>query len=142
MGSWSLEAFVESKGTPLEVETIANTFVAISGDQNISISDWLNPFSGERLGLRLAWPDWLIKVMVRQGPDVVADAEDIANSGAPPAKTRRRLSSCDYTVRVIFGSDDARVYTNTIIEIAEYLNELSEDRTYDPQQRRFWPTDR
>jgi hypothetical protein len=142
MSAWSLEAFVGPLDIPLDVDAIAHTIADISNDRGVVFSDSLCPFSGERLGVRLDWPNWSVKVMVRHGPEVVSDAEFIARSRASPASTRRRIHNCNVAVRVIFGPDDSRSFTNVIINVAEYLNEISDNRTYDPQQRRFWPIDR
>jgi len=139
MGSWSLETFADSDDLP-DIDAIARRIVDLSNTAGAVVSDDLCPFDGERLGIRVNWPSWWIIAMARHGPDVTSDAAAIAKSRATPAEVRRRLDGCDQSVRVIFGPDDERLFTDTILEVAEYLNELSDSRTYDPQQKRFWPS--
>src|SRR5262245_13166123 len=120
MISWSLEAFVDPGDGPPDVDVVAKSIVDLANSKDVLVEDALCPFSGERLGGRLDWPDWWVKVMTRHGPDVMADAAAIAKSRAAPAATRHRLLTCNRAVRVIFGPDDARLFTDTIIDIAEF----------------------
>ena len=137
MASWSLEAYVDP-GSPLEVDALARQLVQATGDAKATYIDALCPFDDSRLGVEIQWLDWCVTLMVRRGPDVEQEAIGIFNSRIPPAAARRRLQGCDTAIRVIFGSDDSRGYTNHMISIAQLLAEVSQNRVFDPRRKRFW----
>lgn len=90
------------------------------------------PFSSEPT-LALHWGDWLVRVSYEEGEDVESDAKEIqrrTNSKIDFSKFRRQI-------RIIFGSDDDKKYTNEIIYLLDYLQDIEGVLVYDPQQNDF-----
>lgn len=90
------------------------------------------PFSSEPT-LALYWGDWSVRVSYEEGEDVENDAKEIqrrTNSKIDFSKFRRQI-------RMIFASDDDKKYTNEIIYLLDYLQEIEGVLVYDPQQNDF-----
>ncbi|KRB02279.1 hypothetical protein [Lysobacter sp. Root690] len=92
------------------------------------------PFTTER-SLRLRWPNWAILVFYEDGPSVLADSREIQRiAGTPDIPD---LSGIGRRVRVVFGSDDDRVYTNHVIWMMEYLCGIEGAFVFDPLRKEF-----
>ena len=69
--------------------------------------------------LALRWGSWLMRVAYEEGSriqDESVQIQEILGDRSP-----RDLSSIDRRVRVVFGDDDDREYTNQIIDMMQFL---------------------
>ena len=138
MGWWSLNAFLDDTAPSMTVDELARECVKATGEiTTAEYSDEFDPFDGERLGVRVTWGTWSIRVAQITGPDVIADAIYLSSSKAPPAETRRRVKSCTRRIQILFGPDDEGNFTDHTVSLIDYLEHLSDNRVYDPQQRNF-----
>jgi hypothetical protein len=138
MGAWSLEAFLDSESVCVDLDKIVCDCIEATGDNHVVLKDHVNPISKKKIGVRVEWPGWFIILMLRDDAGVVSDAIDLSRSKSTPASIKSRLVKCNQSVRVIFGQDDAKQFTNHIIHIAELLKKRSSDRVYDSLQKKFW----
>jgi hypothetical protein len=129
MGLWSLDAYLEDEQPAPSLDRIARECIAATGDPAAKITDDADPFQPhQRLGKRIDWVDWWICVQLEVGASL---PEAISNLAA------ERLHGCTRRVRVIFGPDDSRRFTDYAVCVVRYLEELSGQRVLDPQQGRF-----
>jgi hypothetical protein len=104
----------------------------LQNEDNFSLDFETVPFSSGPT-LALHWDTWLVRVSYEEGEEVEVDAKEIQT---------RTDSKLDFSVfkrmiRVIFGSDDEKTYTNEIIYILDYLRQIRGILIYDPQQNDF-----
>lgn len=90
------------------------------------------PFSSEPT-LALYWGDWLVRVSYEEGEEVEKDAKEIQRRTDSPSD----FSKFHRQIRMIFGSDDEKIYTNEIIYLLDYLQQIEGVLVYDPQQNDF-----
>ncbi|WP_046656067.1 hypothetical protein [Lysobacter capsici] len=89
-------------------------------------------FATER-SLRLRWPGWAVLVCYEEGTSVLADSREIQSiAGTPDIPD---LSDIGRRIRVVFGSDDSRVYTNQMIWMMEYLCGIEGAFVFDPLRK-------
>ncbi len=138
MASWSLEAFLESEQDCVELDKIICACIEATGDKNVVLKDHVNPISKKKIGVRVEWLGWFIIVMIRNDLSVVDDALELSKFNVTPASIKARLANCNQSIRVIFGQDNSKDFTNYVINIAELLKKLSSDRVYDSAQKKFW----
>lgn len=138
MASWSLEAFLESEQDCVELDKIVCACIEATGDKNVVLKDHVNPISKKKIGVRVEWLGWFIIVMIRNDSSVVGDALELSKSKVAPASIKARLANCNQSIRVIFGQDNTKEFTNYVINIAELIKKLSSDRVYDSAQKKFW----
>lgn len=136
MASWSLEAFLEAEKNSVELDKVVCGCIEATGDKNVVLKDHLSPFNQKKIGVRIEWQGWFIIVMVRNDSSVAEDALELSKSRATPASIKARLVNCNQSVRVIFGPDDTKDFTNYVIDISEFLEELSSGLVYDPRQKK------
>lgn len=92
------------------------------------------PFSkGKTLALR--WEGWLVRVCYEEGDAVRIDSAEIqsrigSSHDFDVSNIRRRI-------RVVFGSDDERRFTNEIIYVVDFLKEIKGVLIFDPQRNDF-----
>ena len=138
MGSWSLEAFLDSESGYVDLDKMVCDCIEATGDKNVVLKDHVNPISKKKIGVRVEWTGWFIILMLRDDESVASDAIDLSRSKSTSEAIKSRLTNCNQSVRVIFGQDDAKQFTNHIIHIAELLKKLSSDCVYDSSQKKFW----
>ena len=135
---WSLHAFLDDTAGGTSLEAIAGRCASETGDQTAVLTDEPDPLDARiRGGIRISWPGWWAIIMLEDGDCVGEDVHYLSNSRTPPAATRRRLSGCTRRIRALFGPDDSRNYTDHIVGIVTYLEDISSGRVYDPQRREF-----
>lgn len=83
--------------------------------------------------LALHWDAWLVRVSYEEGEEVEVDAKEMQTR----TDSKLDFSRFKSTIRVIFGSDDEKTYTNEIIYILDYLRQIRGILIYDPQQNDF-----
>jgi hypothetical protein len=138
MGSWSLDAFLDGDASTLTLDDLVRHCIAATGRPAERVEDRPSPFDdNERHGVVAFWGAWHAMLMLLDEETTRESAEWLQGTRTPPAATRRSVLGCTRSLRVIFGSDDSRDYTNHIIDIMSWLEELSANRVYDPQQHSF-----
>ncbi|MGD7160102.1 hypothetical protein ACQCSS_24980, partial [Ralstonia pseudosolanacearum] len=83
--------------------------------------------------LALRWGSWLVRVSYEEGDHVKADSATIQAWLGKRSPTD--LSTIDRRVRVVFGADEDRVYTNQIIYLMDFLREIEDCVVVDPGKR-------
>ena len=83
--------------------------------------------------LALRWGSWLVRVSYDEGDHVKADSATIQAWLGKRSPTD--LSTIDRRVRVVFGADEDRVYTNQIIYLMDFLREIEDCVVVDPGKR-------
>lgn len=113
-------------------ESLANELREYFANQeNFSLKFERLPFAKTDT-LALRWGSWLIRVAYEEGSriqDESAQIQEILGDRSP-----RELSSIDRRVRVVFGDDDDREYTNQIIDMMQFLQDIPGSIVFDPQQ--------
>jgi hypothetical protein len=104
----------------------------LQNKDNFSLDFETVPFSSGPT-LALHWDAWLVRVSYEEGEEVEVDAKEIQT------RTDSKLDFPGFKrmIRVIFGSDDEKTYTNEIIYILDYLRQIRGILIYDPQQNDF-----
>jgi hypothetical protein len=90
------------------------------------------PFSLEPT-LALYWGNWLARVSYEEGKEVENDVKAIkerTNSAADFSAFHRQI-------RIVFSDDDEKLYTNEIIYLLDYLQQIEGILVYDLQQNDF-----
>lgn len=133
--TWSLYALLNDDVPAISNESLAEEIKAVfRSDDKFSLEFEHMPFEIDK-NLALRWNSWLVRVYYEQGETVLADSVEIQ-------KMTASFSSCDVSdvsrrIRVVFGRDDEREYTNEIILIMEFLERLAGNCIFDPQQKDF-----
>ena len=128
--SFVLYALLGKDSPPTSIERV-DTELRRCFDQetNLVAQFEVLPFTTER-SLRLRWPDWAVLVFYEDGPSVLADSREIQRiAGTPDIPD---LSGIGRRIRVVFGSDDGRVYTNHVIWLMQYLCGIEDAFVFDP----------
>lgn len=99
-------------------------------ENNFSLEFEVLPFSTTRT-LALHWDAWLVRVSYEEGEEVAVDAIEIQR------RTKSTLDFSKFTrqIRIIFGSDNKKIYTNEIIYLFDYLKQIDGILIYDPQKK-------
>ena len=82
--------------------------------------------------LDLRWGSWLMRVAYEEGSriqDESTQIQEILGDRSP-----RELFSIDRHVRVVFGDDDDREYTNQIVDMMQFLQDIPGGIVFDPRQ--------
>jgi hypothetical protein len=92
------------------------------------------PFGGE-INLLVKVPGWWVRFFIEHDEDVLSDSAHIAEStaGAPSW-----AKSCGRRMRVLFGEDPSKTYTNEILFISDWLIQEVNAAVYVPQEKSFW----
>ena len=101
-------------------------------EEHFSIQFEQLPFAKNK-NLALRWGNWLARVHYEEGATVVEDSAEISkivDSTAPS-----NLASRNRRIRVVFGKDDKREYTNQMIRLMDFLRMIPGTVMSDPQQR-------
>ena len=101
------------------------------GDDRLSVSSEALPFGGRRMVV-LSWPSWRMKVGYEEGAIVADDSAEIRRrlDAAAPAD----LAGIRKRIRVVFGDDDGKEYTNETMRMFEFLTAIPGAIVFDPQQ--------
>jgi hypothetical protein len=90
------------------------------------------PFT-ESETLALRWRNWFVRVCYEEGENVVQDSIYISQTVGSTAPYE--ISGISKRIRVVFGDDDTREYTNQIICLMDFLREIPTTVIFDPQQK-------
>lgn len=102
-----------------------------SREKDFSLDFEQLPFATHK-SLALRWGRWLVRVSYEEGEEVVQDSESIQKILGP--NSRRNVNNICRRVRMVFGSDEAREYTNQIIYLLDFFKEMDGILIFDPRQ--------
>ena len=130
--TFTLHAFLGPDSPGISNESLAADLRELFEDAAGFTLQWERlPFSkGPTLALR--WGAWLTRVAYEESETVAEDARFVHRliGGSVPFD----LSAVARRIRVVFGDDDAREYTNQIVDLMVYLEEIEGAIVFDPQQ--------
>ena len=130
--TFALHAFLGPDSPEISNESLAADLRELFEDAAGFTLQWERlPFSrGPTLALR--WGAWLTRVAYEENETVAEDARFVHRTigGSVPFD----LLAVARRVRVVFGDDDAREYTNQISSLMVYLEEIEGAIVFDPQQ--------
>lgn len=137
--TFSLYGLLTDKSPPFSNESLADKLKDyFRDDEKFSLSFEQLPFKKNKT-LAIRWDDWLVRVSYEEGEAVKNDSIEIHQ------RTREfstiDVSNIDRRIRMVFGSDDDKIYTNEIIYLMQFLGEIDGIIIYDPQQNDFLPSD-
>ena len=131
--SFALYALLGPAAPIVTNESLASDLARhFAGQEAFSVQFERLPFAAART-LALRWDRWLVRVAFEEGQDVVADSQALCKMlgvSAPPA-----LTQVARRIRVVFGDDPDRRYTNQIVYVMEFLAGIPDTTVIDPQQK-------
>lgn len=133
--AFSLYGLLDRHSPALTIDTLASKLTEhFSHEENFSIEFESLPFSKNK-SLALKWDDWLVRLSYEEGDHVKDDSEEIQRRSQAAALWN--IPGIDRRIRVVFGDDDQRAYTNQCIYIMDFLGKIPGIYIYDPQQNDF-----
>jgi hypothetical protein len=121
LGDPNVEVDLESLATGL-----ADYFSDVEG-LTLEISD--NPADPNGRHLKLRWGNWSMSVYYEDGDEVLEDAMHVATLA--DAERRSSIEKIDRRIRVWFGTDTSREFTNHMIWMMEYMEQIPGVIAYD-----------
>ena len=83
----------------------------------------------------LKWESWLVRVSYEEGEMVKADSLEIYER--TKSFNSNDLSTINRRIRIVFGSDNDKIYTNQVIYLMDFAKEIKGVLIYDPEQNDF-----
>lgn len=112
------------------IEDLRNHFQA----ESCSISRERLPFATNET-VSLQWESWLVRVSYEEGEMVKADSLEIYER--TKSFHSNDLSTINRRIRIVFGSDNDKIYTNQVIYLMDFAKEIKGVLIYDPEQHDF-----
>lgn len=106
-----------------------------SKTEGLSLSYEEDPFDPSNKHLLLSWESWWIKFFYETGQYVIDDSLEIATH----AKTglAKEISRKDKRIIVRFADDESKIYTNHIILMMDYLEDIPNIIIFNPKTNTF-----
>lgn len=130
--SFTLCALLTDDAPVVSNETLARDLQKLfRNESNFLIKTEKLPFNN-RQNLILRWPSWGISVSYEEGETVEKDSAEIQ-------KILGKSAPCDLShirrrVRVVFGDDDDREYTNETVAMMNFLYKIRGAVVFDPKR--------
>lgn len=133
--SFVLCALLSDKSPKISIESLFFELKEFfKNDNEFSLEFEKIPFKKNK-NVLLKWGGWKTRVHYEEGIFVQSDSSEIQkNAGSDIAYD---VSKIDKRVRVVFGSDDKKEYTNQIIHIISFLEDIEGVFLFDPQKNNF-----
>ncbi|MGF1425789.1 hypothetical protein [Kitasatospora sp. LaBMicrA B282] len=130
--TFTLHALLGPESPAMSNESLAADLSArFDGRGDFSLRFGRLPFSNHPL-LALRWGSWPVQVSYEEGEYVAKDSRHIQATLGTTAPFD--VSGITRRIRVVFGSDDARDFTDRIIELMDFLCSIRGAVVFDPQQ--------
>ncbi|KQV81846.1 hypothetical protein ASD15_31420 [Massilia sp. Root351] len=137
--TFSLYGLLTDQSPPFSNESLADKLKAyFREDEKFTLSFEQLPFKKDKT-LAIRWDDWLVRASYEEGEAVRNDSIEIQQRTKEFSVTD--VSDVDRRIRMVFGSDNEKAYTNEIIYLMQFLGEIDGIVIYDPQQNDFLPSD-
>ncbi len=133
--SFNLLGLITKDNGNLNIELLREKLlVFFSKDSTFEIEYEEDPFDTEQQNILLKWPNWWVRVFYEQDEEVIEDSKEIASLNDELSETLCTVSS---RVRVLFGDDDSKEYTNQILYMMDFLEDIPDVILFDPQKNEF-----
>ena len=106
-----------------------------SKTEGLSLNYEKDPFDPSNKHLLLSWEGWWIKFFYETGQHVIDDSLEIATHAK--ISLASEISSIDKRVIVRFADDELKVYTNHIILMMDYLEDIPNIIIFNPKTNTF-----
>lgn len=130
--TFSLLALLTEQSPAMSNESLADELKAyFENEEDFSLKFERLPFAKTDT-LALRWGNWLMRVAYEEGSriqDESAQIQEILGKRSP-----RELSGIDRRVRVVFADDNDREYTNQIVDMMQFLQDIEGSIVFDPQK--------
>ena len=130
--TFSLLALLTEQSPVISNESLADELKAyFENEEDFSLKFERLPFAKTDT-LALRWGNWLMRVAYEEGSriqDESAQIQEILGKRSP-----RELSGIDRRVRVVFADDNDREYTNQIVDMMQFLQDIEGSIVFDPQK--------
>ena len=130
--TFSLLALLTEQSPVISNESLADELKAyFENEEDFSLKFERLPFAKTDT-LALRWGNWLMRVAYEEGSriqDESAQIQEILGKRSP-----RELSGIDRRVRVVFADDNDREYTNQIVDMRQFLQDIEGSIVFDPQK--------
>ncbi len=130
--TFSLLALLTEQSPVISNESLADELKAyFENEEDFSLKFERLPFAKTDT-LALRWGNWLMRVAYEEGSriqDESAQIQKILGKRSP-----RELSGIDRRVRVVFADDNDREYTNQIVDMMQFLQDIEGSIVFDPQK--------
>ena len=130
--TFSLLALLTEQSPVISNESLADELKAyFENEEDFSLKFERLPFAKTDT-LALRWGNWLMRVAYEEGSriqDESAQIQEILGKRSP-----RELSGIDRRVRVVFADDNDREYTNQIVDMMRFLQDIEGSIVFDPQK--------
>ncbi|MGM3276905.1 hypothetical protein [Ralstonia sp. 24A2] len=130
--TFSLLALLTEQSPVMSNESLADELkVYFENEEDFSLKFERLPFAKTDT-LALRWGNWLMRVAYEEGSriqDESAQIQEILGKRSP-----RELSGIDRRVRVVFADDNDREYTNQIVDMMQFLQDIEGSIVFDPQK--------
>lgn len=135
--SFNMLGLIIDKETEFTVADLKEKFTTyFSNTVDFSIEYEEAQFDGDEKNLVLRWGDWWTRVFYETGSYVHDDSIEIAEVMVQKCSIDG-LSDVDKRIRVLFFDDNDKKYTNEILYIIEFLEDLPGVIVYDPNRIEF-----
>ncbi|MEJ5152526.1 hypothetical protein [Comamonas sp. MYb396] len=133
--SLSFYALLPPNQKAFSLEQIQEALAPLLSSQSKPSFDFEDsPFGGKK-NLLVVLPGWWVRFFKEQDEYVLSDSAHIAEitAGAPSW-----VKSCGNRIRVLFGEDPSRTYTNEVLFISDWLTQEAKAAVYVPEEKIFW----
>lgn len=106
------------------------------GDFSIEYDE--DPFDPLDKHLRFSWGSWWMLIFYETGQHVIDDSREIANY--IDSNQVDKISIINKRIRVRFANDDTKAYTNHMICVMDYLEDIPNSVIFIPESNEFLKT--
>lgn len=110
------------------LEKQLSVYFSKTGDFSIEYED--DPFDPLDKHLRFSWGNWWMLIFYETGQHVIDDSREIASY--IDSNQVDKLSVINKRIRVIFANDDTKAYTNHMIWMMDYLEDIPNSVIFNP----------
>jgi len=137
---WSVYALLTDEAPPIDTAWLMQECTDVFGLRGCTIRQYLLPFT-RWPSVDLRWGDWLARLTYEKSEAVLADARtirELVRDELPDGASAAAIGRCDRRIRVVFGDDPGRDYTNHMIEILGLLEDIPGALLFDAERKAWW----
>lgn len=138
--TWSLYALLTDEASPIDAAWLTSECTRVFVGHGCSIAETFQPFA-RWPALLLRWGPWSARLAYDAGDPVLADSryiQRVAGDTAPTGVPADRIGRCDRRIRVVFGDDPERVYTDQMLWIIDFLRDIPGGVLFDTAREAWW----
>lgn len=103
--------------------------------EGLSLSYEEDPFDSSNIHLLLSWEGWWIRFFYETGQHVIDDSVEVAKHAKKNLSSE--ISSIDKRIIVRFADDESKIYTNHIILMIDYLQDIPNIIIFNHRTKKF-----